>query len=195
MTKKYLELKKKTKIAFNKKDYDGVLRSFCNANLQEENLNKKERLYVKMICILADMANTFEDEAKTLWEYYQVINKRNSCEPESVILEMLENFDSNLYALNSAMLHMQDVEIESSNGVLYDDFKQLSQQVGFKNAFVDLMLSSKIIFTNKSDFLIFIQKLAENGFKDIAINYFENAGSSMFFDKDFVQAFQKLMKK
>ena len=108
---------------------------------------------------------------------------------------MIDNFDKNIYALNLAITRLEDIEVDKNDGILYADFETLAKKIGFKEAFEDLMFSSKIIFTSKSDFLIFMQNLVEYGFKDVAIHYFENIGDMLFFDKDFANLYQKILHK
>lgn len=171
------------------------LLSYANALSDSAQLNSLE---IQVLSALADMAIEHEEEARTLFEYYQVIckkNKKDSKEsPEEILLSMIDNFDQNLYALNLAITHLENIEADKNDGILYKDFEALEQEVGFKEAFVDLMFSSKIIFTNKNDFLFFMQNLVKHGFREIAIHYFENIGNTLFFDKDFATLYQKILQ-
>ena len=112
-----------------------------------------------------------------------------------MLLSMIDTFDKNMYALSLAITHFADIEVDKNDGILYTDFENLAKKIGFKEAFEDLMFSSKIIFTNKNDFLIFMQSLVKHGFRDIAIHYFENIGDMLFFDKDFAHLYQKILYK
>ncbi|WP_297814248.1 hypothetical protein [uncultured Helicobacter sp.] len=195
MTKDFAYFKRKVKLAFNKRQYLRTLEILSYAHILLENLNEKEALYFNMLGTLADMASEYEDEARALFEYYQVIhNNKNNQEAEKIILEMIENFDRNLYTLNLAIWSLQEAEIDRNDGILYEDFEIHSARVGFKEAFEDLMFSSKIIFTNKNEFLFFVRNLVKFGFEDIAINYFENAGNLLFYDKAFMRLYQKILQ-
>ncbi len=143
---------------------------------------------------LSDMALECEDEARAFFEYYQVIRGKNDLEAEEIVLEMIENFDKNLYALNLAIWSLQEAEIDKNDGILYEDFVVHSAKVGFKEAFEDLMFSSKIIFTNKNELLFFVRNLVKFGCEEIAINYFENAGHLLFYDKDFIHLYRRFLK-
>ncbi|CAM3625145.1 MULTISPECIES: hypothetical protein [Helicobacter] len=194
MTKDFIYFKNKAKLAFRKRQYSRVLEILSCANVFLENLNAKQSLYFTMLCMLSDMALEYEDEARALFEYYQVIHNKNNLEAEEIVLEMIENFDKNLYALNLAIWSLQEAEIDKNDGILYEDFEVHSAKVGFKEAFEDLMFSSKIIFTNKNEFLFFVRNLVKFGFEDIAINYFENAGNLLFYDKDFMRLYRKILQ-
>lgn len=194
MAKDFAYFKRKAKLAFNKRQYLYVLEILSYAQILLDCLNEKESLHLNMLGTLADMALEYEDEARALFEYYQVIYNKNNQEAEKIILEMVENFDKNLYALNLAIWSLQEAEVDKNDGILYEDFEIHSAKVGFKEAFEDLMFSSKIIFTNKSEFLIFVRNLVKFGFEEIAINYFENAGNLLFYDKDFMRLYQQILQ-
>lgn len=194
MAKDFAYFKNKAKLAFSKHQYARVLEILSYANLLLNNLSDKESRYFNMLSALSDMALEYEDEARALFEYYQVIRGKSDLEAEEIVLEMIENFDKNLYALNLAIWSLQEAEIDKNDGILYEDFVVHSAKVGFKEAFEDLMFSSKIIFTNKNEFLFFVRNLVKFGFEDIAINYFENAGNLLFYDKDFMRLYRKILK-
>lgn len=194
MAKDFAYFKRKAKLAFNKRQYLYVLEILSYAQILLDCLNEKELLHLNMLGTLADMALEYEDEARALFEYYQVIYNKSNQEAEKVILEMIENFDKNLYALNLAIWSLQEAEVDKNDGILYEDFEIHSAKVGFKEAFEDLMFSSKIIFTSKSEFLIFVRNLVKFGFEEIAINYFENAGNLLFYDKDFMRLYQQILQ-
>lgn len=194
MAKDFAYFKRKAKLAFNKRQYLYVLEILSYAQILLDCLNEKESLHLNMLGTLADMALEYEDEARALFEYYQVIYNKNNQEAEKIILEMVENFDKNLYALNLAIWSLQEAEVDKNDGILYEDFEIHSAKVGFKEAFEDLMFSSKIVFTSKSEFLIFVRNLVKFGFEEIAINYFENAGNLLFYDKDFMRLYQQILQ-
>ena len=107
---------------------------------------------------------------------------------------MIENCDRDVLMLNLAIQRIQEADIDKNDGILYKDFQKVVNNVGFKEAFEDLMFSTKIIFTNKGDFLFFMQNLVDYGFKDIAINYFENIGNILFLDRDFLKIYKRILK-
>ena len=187
------KLKNKAKRAFIKRQYTQALTLLSLAHTF--NTNSKESLQLNVLCALADMAIEHEEEARSLLEYYHIISKKNEQEASEMLLSMIDNFDKNIYALNLAITRLEDIEVDKNDGILYADFETLAKKIGFKEAFEDLMFSSKIIFTSKSDFLIFMQNLVEYGFKDVAIHYFENIGDMLFFDKDFANLYQKILHK
>lgn len=198
----YTNFKTKAKRAFVGRNYTQALTllSYAHYLNLDSNLDtdSKESLVLKTLCALTDMAIEHEEEARALFDYYQVIakkNKRNLKEsPEEIILDMVQNFDQNIYALNLAISHLENIEVDKNDGILYEDFENLEKKIGFKEAFVDLMFSTKIIFTSKNEFLFFMKNLVKHGFKDIALHYFESIGNNLFFDKDFAKLYQKILQ-
>ncbi|MCH5322147.1 MAG: hypothetical protein J1E31_01005 [Helicobacter sp.] len=198
--KVYQDFKNKAKEAFAARKYLAALQyysfalnAFQEIHFKSPQTKEKESHQLKMLAMLSDMALEHEEEAKALFEYYQVIKVNRDKKAEITILELIKNFDQNIFEISEAIKGFQDSEVESSDGILYRDFKELSDKVGFKEAFEDLMFSSKIIFTNKEDFLVFIQNLVKNGFEEIAINYFENIGITIFYDQEFMKMYKKIL--
>ena len=69
-----------------------------------------------------------------------------------------------------------EARINAENGIKYEDFMSLIQSRGsFKEAFEDIMFSTKVIISRKEDFVDFLSKLMENGFVEISLNYLESA--------------------
>ncbi|PZT48443.1 hypothetical protein B6S12_03700 [Helicobacter valdiviensis] len=149
---------------------------------------------ILMYSKLADMALIHEDEARALFDYYQSL-KSKGINAIRQIVSMIENFDTSVYELNFVLENFQNHQIEQNDGVMYEDFTRFVEQVGFKEAFTNLMFSSKIIITSKREFLKFMQDLLKNGFSEVALNYFESAGNSIFYDKDFVNLYKMILQK
>ncbi|MCI5969214.1 hypothetical protein [Helicobacter sp.] len=209
----YANIKTKAKHAFIKRNYTQALELLSYAHVMrldfgiqsEDSIHSKESLEIETLCALSDMAIEHEEEARALFDYYQVITQKNKQESqkdsskqfksaEEIILDMVQNFDQNIYTLNLALTHLEDIEVDKNDGILYKDFENLEKEIGFKEAFVDLMFSTKIIFTNKNEFLFFMQNLVKHGFKEVALHYFENIGNNLFFDKDFAKLYQKILQ-
>ena len=51
-----------------------------------------------------------------------------------------------------------------------------------------------INLSRKGDFLFFMQNLVDYGFKEVAMNYFENVGNILFLDKDFLRIYKQILK-
>jgi hypothetical protein len=66
--------------------------------------------------------------------------------------------------------------IELEDGILYKDFKALIDEgESFKETFENIMFSTRVIITQKEDFVDFLENLIEHGFAEMALSYLENA--------------------
>ena len=127
--------------------------------------------------ILCDMAIQNEDQAMALFEYY-ILTKENGAEDcEDVIEEIINSVEkhsdkiAHLFTENDL-----EAQINAENGIKYEDFMNLIQSRGsFKEAFEDIMFSTKVIISKKEDFIDFLSKLIENGFIEMSLNYLESA--------------------
>jgi hypothetical protein len=69
--------------------------------------------------------------------------------------------------------------IDELNGVLYKDIKNI---IASKEELENTLFSTKIIFTNQSELIEFMNKLIEFGYENIALDYAENAYGKIVFD-------------
>ncbi len=127
---------------------------------------------------LSDLATENKEEAQALFDYYQAIKeeKENAVE---IINNLIETLDSSKYEIQKLLDPIEE-EIEYSDGIRYKDFLALVDDRGsFKVAFEDIMFSSKVVITNKDDFIDFVTKLSAEGFDEMALGYLE-ATSHLF---------------
>ena len=128
--------------------------------------------------LLCDMAFDNQEQAMALFEYY-LLTRDNGVEAcESVIEEIIHAVDENREKIEKLLRKKDDFEarINAENGIKYEDFMSLIQSRGsFKEAFEDIMFSTKVIISRKDDFVDFLSKLMENGFVEISLNYLESA--------------------
>ena len=85
-------------------------------------------------------------------------------------------------------------QVEYSDGIRYSDFLDLVKSRGnFKKAFEDIMFSTKVVITDKDQFIDFVTRLAEEGFDEMALNYLD-ATTSLFGDDQDVLALYNVVK-
>lgn len=180
--------------AFGNNQYKLALNYFSEALLLD-----KDDLGAKIGLLLSDIASDFPREAHGFCEFYQamlVANSRSSkVKVQKQILELINSFDSGLNKMSGAINDEDAVRAESIDGILYKDFKQMSLKQGFKEAFENLMFSSKIIFTGKKDFYDFLELLVENDYCEMSINYIENIQNIYFYDININKILWKAIKK
>jgi len=70
--------------------------------------------------------------------------------------------------------------IEYADGIRYSDFLTLVEsRESFKKAFEDIMFSTKVVISDKDEFIDFVTKLSQEGFDEMALGYLD-ATSHLF---------------
>ncbi len=128
---------------------------------------------------LSDLGIESEEEAQALFDYYQMIKgeKENAAD---IIDGLIENLDSSKHKLQELLVEPLEEQIEYGDGIRYSDFQELVKRRGsFKKTFEDIMFSTKVVITNKDEFIDFVTQLANEGFDEMALGYLD-ASSSLF---------------
>lgn len=126
--------------------------------------------------ILAEMAMSGEEAASALFDYYSVLRKEDSEDADEIMHDIIESMDGGIETLSSLLKEPMSAKIESENGILYKDFKELVEDRGdFKSTFEDVIFSTRVIITAKNDFIDFLDQLLHNGFEEMGLSYLESA--------------------
>lgn len=128
---------------------------------------------------LSDLGIESEEEAQALFDYYQMIKseKENAVD---IIDGLIENLDSSKHKLQELLIEPLEEQIEYGDGIRYSDFLELVKSRGsFKKTFEDIMFSTKVVITNKDEFIDFVTQLANEGFDEMALGYLD-ASTSLF---------------
>lgn len=152
--------------------FDEALREYSNILCQDP--LSKEAYNGAILC---DMALGGEAGAQALFDYYAILKDEDKEQADTVIGEILETMDGTLEHL--ATLFSDSVgqqRIEYVDGILYGEFKELvTQENDFKRIFENIMFSTKVIITEKEDFVDFLDNLISNGYSEMAMSYLEGA--------------------
>ncbi|MDQ7067591.1 MAG: hypothetical protein Q9M40_06290 [Sulfurimonas sp.] len=106
--------------------------------------------------------------------------------------EIIQNIDGSLEKLSEVFADPLRDRLEFEDGILYKDFKNILNEGGeFRETFENIMFSTRVIITQKDDFIDFLDKLIEHDFAEMALTYLENALSIYPSDK----LLRKLLKK
>lgn len=135
-------------------------------SLAYEVSGEKGLLFLTQLCSLAKHS---PQEARMLFELFWAKDKFGKSSKEfEEILEILESrFEP-------------DFAAEEQDAISYDDFMEAVWREGdFKRVFENIMFSTKIMISNRDDFLEFLENLIDNDFLEMGINYLESA-SDMF---------------
>ena len=175
------------KESFNKAEYKSALEKF--ATVLQNYPNSKEAYNG---VILSEMALSGEGGAEALFDYYEILKEEDKEQADSIMSEILQNMDGSLEKLSEVFAEPIRERLEFEDGILYSDFKQLlAEGAPFKETFENIMFSTRVIITQKEDFIDFLERLIEHDFAEMALTYLENALSVYPSDK----LLRKLLKK
>jgi len=157
--------------SFNKADFRNALEKFATVL---QNFPNSKEAYNGVI--LSEMALSGEGDAEALFDYYEILKESDKEEADNIMAEILENMDGSLDKLGKIFSDPLRERLEYEDGILYQDFKEiLKNGAGFKENFENIMFSTRIIITQKDDFIDFLDKLIEHNFDEMALGYLENA--------------------
>jgi len=176
------------KESFSKADYKSALEKF--AEVLQNYPNSKEAYNG---AILSEMAMSGETGAEALFDYYEILQEENKEEADAVMEEILQNMDGTIDKIGEIFAQPLRERIEFEDGILYSDFKKLLDEgADFKETFENIMFSTKVIITEKEDFIDFLDRLIEHGFEEMALAYLENALAIYPTDKLLINLLKKL---
>ncbi|WP_304544766.1 hypothetical protein [Sulfurimonas microaerophilic] len=175
------------KESFSKEDYKVALEKFAEVL---QNFPNSKEAYNGVI--LSEMAMSGEGGAEALFDYYEILKEEDKEEADSIMSEILKNMDGTIEQLGKVFAQPLRERLEYEDGILYSDFQKLLDEGGdFKEIFENIMFSTRVIISDRDDFIDFLEKLIEHDFADMALSYLENALSVYPSDK----LLRKLLKK
>jgi len=123
--------------------------------------------------VLSDLAMESAEEAQALFEYYHVI-KEDKENAVGIIEEFLKNMDNTSQKLHELLTSPWQEQIEYSDGIRYSDFlASVKSRGNFKKTFEDIMFSTKVVISNKDEFIDFVTRLSKEGFDEMALGYLD----------------------
>ena len=157
--------------SFSKSQFEDSLRSFALV-LKDYSMSKE----AYNGAILAEMAMSGETGAEALYDYYSVLRKEDGEQADVILSEILETMDGTLDQLGELMAQPLAERLEFEDGVMYSEFKEIVEKDGdFRRIFENIMFSTRVIITEKDDFVDFLDKLMENNYHEMALSYLEGA--------------------
>ncbi len=173
---------------FLKGDYINALRSY-GLILKDYPLLDEAKIGV----YLSDLGAESEEEAQALFDYYQMIKteKENAVD---IIDGLIDSLDSSKHNIQELLLNPIQEQIEYGDGIRYSDFLALVESRGsFKKTFEDIMFSTKVVITDKDEFIDFVTQLANEGFDEMALGYLD-ATTNLFGDDQDVLALYNVVR-
>lgn len=175
------------KESFSKSDFKNALEKF--AIVLQDFPNSKEAYNG---VILSEMALSGEGGAEALFDYYEILRDEDKESADNIMSDILQTMDGTVEKLSEVFAEPLRERLEFEDGILYQDFKAILDKGGsFKETFENIMFSTRVIITQKEDFIDFLENLIEHGFAEMALTYLENALSVYPSDK----LLRKLLKK
>ena len=175
------------KESFSKSDYKNALEKFA---IVLQNFPNSREAYNGVI--LAEMAMSGEGGAEALFDYYEILKEEDKEAADVIMSNILKNMDGSLEKLSEVFGEPLRDRLELEDGILYQDFKAIIDGgESFKETFENIMFSTRVIITQKEDFIDFLDNLIENGFSEMALAYLENALGAYPTD----ELLRKLLKK
>ncbi len=178
------------KDSFSKAEYKNALEKFATVL---QNYPNSREAYNGVI--LAEMALSGEGGAEALFDYYEVLKVDDKEQADVIMSKILQDIDGSLEKLSKVFTDPIRERLESEDGILYKDFRNILDEGGeFRETFENIMFSTRVIITQKDDFLDFLDRLIEHDFEEMALTYLENALSIYPSDKLLRKLFKKLDK-
>ena len=178
------------KDSFSKADYKHALEQF--ASVLQNYPNSKEAYNG---VILSEMAMSGEGGAEALFDYYEILKEEDKEQADAIMGDILQNMDGTIEKLSEVFAEPLRNRIELEDGILYQDFKDiLNSGAGFKETFENIMFSTRVIITQKEDFIDFLDNLIEYGYTEMALTYLENALGAYPSDEPLRKLLKKLAK-
>jgi len=157
--------------SFNQEKYEQALRQY--AQVLQDYPESKEA-YNR--AILTEMAMSGEEAAEALFDYYEVLREEDAEQADTVISEILQTMEGTVEQLSGFFTEPMRHRLEYEDGILYNDFRALVEEQGdFKTLFENIMFSTRVLITEKEEFVDFLTQLTRHGYEKMAMNYIETA--------------------
>ncbi|ADR34950.1 hypothetical protein Sulku_2290 [Sulfuricurvum kujiense DSM 16994] len=126
--------------------------------------------------ILSDMAMSGESAGEALFDYYTILRSEDTETADTVISEILQTMDGTLDQLAGLFQETIKSRLDYEDGIMYTEFKELVENDSdFNRIFENIMFSTRVIITEKEDFVDFLDNLIDHGYQEMALSYLESA--------------------
>ncbi|MEW6550739.1 MAG: hypothetical protein AB1389_01260 [Campylobacterota bacterium] len=154
--------------------------------------NEEFKLYI----LLCDIATENEEKSNMFYDYFSVAKIENLDNAIEYVKGMIKAYDGDVEEITKLLHEISSMAVESLDAIDYKDFLELVQSRGnFKEAFEDIMFSTKVAITSKDDFFDFVNKLIENDFETSAYNYLDGFNEYFSYDSKIQELYKKLEEK
>jgi tetratricopeptide (TPR) repeat protein len=176
---------------FANKEYDIALFLYSQVLSIEPN-----NIEYKIYPILCDIGGENSDKAQALFEYFSIQKELNQEKAIEFVKEAISAYDGNNELMMKIFKDFSIQTIESLDAIDYEDFLNLVDSRGsFREAYEDIMFSTKVAIKSKKDLIDFIEQLIDNDFNTTAYSYLDNFQKLFTFDDDISKLYEKLGEK
>jgi len=156
---------------FSAQKYEASLLDFSLV-LKDDPDNKEAKIGV----LLSDMALSGEDGAQALFDYYAILRSDENTDAETILEDLISSLDGSLDKIGKLISEPIQDRLKYEDGIMYSDFKTLvKSRKDFRRAFEDVIFSTRVIITEREDFMDFLDNLVKYEFHEMALNYLESA--------------------
>jgi len=185
------QLLKQAHSYFSGKEYDKALFLYSQV-LSTEPKNFEYQIY----CLLSDLGYEDDSKAQNLFDYFIVSKDNNLLEAVKYVQDVITAYDGDQEKMMDLLQDVSQNSVESLNAIEYKDFMNLvSNRGSFREAYQDIMFSTKVAITSKEDLVDFIDQLIENNFNTTAYTYLDGFNEFFSYDEELTALYKKLERK
>ncbi|MCD4757038.1 MAG: hypothetical protein K8R39_02115 [Arcobacteraceae bacterium] len=176
---------------FSAKEYDKALFLYSQvSSTQPKNIE------YQIYCLLCDVGFENDKKAQNLFDYFIVTKDDKFKEAVTYVQDVITAYDGDNEKMMGLLKDMSHVNVEALDAIEYKDFQELVLSRGsFREAYQDIMFSTKVAITSKDDLIDFIDKLIENNFSNTAYTYLDGFNEFFSYDEELTALYKKLERK
>jgi len=176
---------------FTAGQYDRAL--FIYSQVVSKNPTNNE---YSLYCLLCDLGFENTEKAQSLFDYFIIAKDKDNSTAISYVENIIDAYDGDNAKMMDLLQDISHKNVETLNAIEYNDFMKLVKDRGsFKEAYQDIMFSTKVAITSKEDLIDFIEKLIENNFDTTAYTYLDGFNEFFTYDDTITELYEKLGKK
>lgn len=154
---------------------------------------KPKNVEYKIYALFCDIASENEEQAQQLFDYFSAQKQIDFDAAVTYVQNTIEAYDGNTELMMQLLNDISSQSVETLDAIEYEDFLALVNSRGsFREAYEDIMFSTKVAITSKEELLDFINKLIDNNFKTTAYSYLDGYGNVFAYDEDVVALYARL---
>jgi len=155
-----------------------------------------DNLEYKVYCLLCDIGYEDDEKAQTLFDYFIVSKDDDMQKAVEYVEDVINAHDGDNEKMMGLLQEMSHSSVEALNAIEYKDFMELVKTRGsFKEAYQDIMFSTKVAITTKEELVDFINNLIDNNFNKTAYSYLDGFNEYFSYDEELVKLYEKLESK